>query len=886
MKSLAVVGDDRDTTELLTAAAALGITLAPDAPVVIATAASSADALSALRDGQRFAVIGASGSMAPRVDAVLLPPVGREVLTAVLSALSGGMGAPIPAAKLGATTTLGDTGIPGAERALASAFRADECVITVDDGRPVDTIPIVGTNDSRAALPLRTGAGEIVGALRLRWDGPHCPTENEREAMRAVGRRLAEEISISTRLRQLSAENARLRAAALVDEVTGVWSHEHFLVVVATEVGAARRRSEPITLAVFDIRGLAAINASHGHDVGDQVLNHVAATLRGNVRGHDVVGRIGDDEFAVLLLGAPTEASAIVAQKLVRNVAETPLVREGLELRAQLSAGLAAIAYQDEAADIIARARNAARRNRQDEPGHAPAPVEPSGEVVIEVAPAEGMPAGTMLGGRYRILHELRRGEIGVTYRAHDVERGREVAVKVLRADVAGEHRARLDQLADELQSLRHPSFADVFALRWEGEDAYFVSALVEGESVGRIVARLAKEEAWLPLDAVVEIAVQIGAALDTLASRGVVHGGVRPDLIVITPEDKAVLADVGLPLGGSHLDTGPDGPAGFAAPELGDDEPTPAADVYSLGATVYTLLTGVPPFSGPDDATVLAQQLADPPLPPSSIIKDLPRAVDAVVLRALSPLARDRQPTAGTFADELAAALSRAPATRTEPRPPTPQPRLARNTEERAQVASPIPTVGPAAHIRGAIFRAAQRVLATRVSTAWIARTARDVPTLAEVLSPQLAPTAWHPLAHFVDLLEKSRGGRVVVEGLARQIGRATVDSSFTRFFAADLPGLTPEAALRAAPLFWPRYHSWSRVKVQVERKDRIRVLVTGDPIGGVTGEMVGGMLVRIAELAGARGLTLWQQPWSLGPGAENVVAIEWRDVERQARR
>jgi diguanylate cyclase (GGDEF)-like protein len=118
-------------------------------------------------------------------------------------------------------------------------------------------------------------------------------------------------------------------AAALTDPQTGVLNRRGFLEAAERELGRARRYNHPLALAFVDIRGLKAVNDSEGHLAGDRLLRRVTLLLRDSARTHDLVGRIGGDELAVLL----AEQSAAGAAAMTQRVrAQVPAARSDLRL--------------------------------------------------------------------------------------------------------------------------------------------------------------------------------------------------------------------------------------------------------------------------------------------------------------------------------------------------------------------------------------------------------------------------------------------------------------------------------------------------------------------------------------------------------------------------
>jgi diguanylate cyclase (GGDEF)-like protein len=134
-------------------------------------------------------------------------------------------------------------------------------------------------------------------------------------------------------VRRLKARLEQAEAAADEDPLTGVRNRRAFLRELRRSAAVAARHGLALSLAYFDLDDLKPLNDTHGHAAGDAALTCVAQRLSANVRESDVVGRVGGDEFAVLLLHADADAAAAKAQGLARAIESEPAGAEGLSLR-------------------------------------------------------------------------------------------------------------------------------------------------------------------------------------------------------------------------------------------------------------------------------------------------------------------------------------------------------------------------------------------------------------------------------------------------------------------------------------------------------------------------------------------------------------------------
>ncbi|MGH2684292.1 MAG: serine/threonine-protein kinase, partial [Actinomycetota bacterium] len=266
--------------------------------------------------------------------------------------------------------------------------------------------------------------------------------------------------------------------------------------------------------------------------------------------------------------------------------------------------------------------------------------------------------------GSYLIEAPLGRGGMGVLFRAADqrpATKGRRVALKVLSPSLAADDRfrRRFERESQMAASLDHPNIVPVFEA---GEDAgvlYIAMRYVEGEDLHAYLARTG------PLDPAAAIALlsQIGAALDAAHEHALVHRDVKPANILVVGSDgpgaphvyltdfgvtKHTTSRSGLTATGQFVGT-----VEYVAPEqIEGRELDGRADVYSLGCVMFECITGSPPFARERDAATMWAHLSEPP--PSATAKrpDLPKAIDAVIERALAKSPDDRYGTCGEMMD------------------------------------------------------------------------------------------------------------------------------------------------------------------------------------------------------------------------------------------
>jgi eukaryotic-like serine/threonine-protein kinase len=283
-----------------------------------------------------------------------------------------------------------------------------------------------------------------------------------------------------------------------------------------------------------------------------------------------------------------------------------------------------------------------------------------------------------LLAERYELSEQLASGGMTSVWRGHDRVLGRDVVVKVLHPELAadGRFRARFHEEAVNAARLTHPNIVALYDTGEQGGVGYIVMELVNGPSLGQVLAR----HGPLPPARAARLASEVGAALDYAHQTGVCHGSLRPSNILLADDGTVKVADFSIARAAADDDPSRTGeilgPDGFLAPEvMRGEQANGRADVYGLGACLYAMLTGRPP--GVDPATTI---------PPRSLRAGVPRTLDAIVRQAMAPDPDDRYQAvqamaaalAGSAADadgppagELVGAPTEWPTTRGEPPPP-----------------------------------------------------------------------------------------------------------------------------------------------------------------------------------------------------------------------
>jgi Tol biopolymer transport system component/tRNA A-37 threonylcarbamoyl transferase component Bud32 len=263
------------------------------------------------------------------------------------------------------------------------------------------------------------------------------------------------------------------------------------------------------------------------------------------------------------------------------------------------------------------------------------------------------------LADRYRIERELGAGGMATVYLAADLKHNRRVAIKVLHEElssVLGPERF-LKEIA-LTANLQHPHILPLFDSGSTDGLLYYVMPYVEGATVrGRL-----EREQQLPIADAVRIATEVADALDYAHRRGVIHRDIKPENILLH-EGRVQVADFGIALavqqaGGSRMtQTGLSlGTPQYMAPEqaMGDRVIDGRADIFALGAVTYEMLSGEPPFTGPNGQAIVARVMTERPRPLRAVRETVPPEVVHAVDTALAKLPADRFATAADFARAL----------------------------------------------------------------------------------------------------------------------------------------------------------------------------------------------------------------------------------------
>ncbi len=264
-----------------------------------------------------------------------------------------------------------------------------------------------------------------------------------------------------------------------------------------------------------------------------------------------------------------------------------------------------------------------------------------------------------LLGGRYEIGEVVGYGGMAEVHRGRDLRLGRDVAVKLLRADLSRDESflIRFRREAQNSASLNHPNIVAVFDTGEEHGIPYMVMEFVGGRTLKEV---LMEEGRFDPATAC-EVVADMCAALDFSHKHHIIHRDVKPGNVMLSDTDQVKVMDFGIAralASGQATMTQTSaviGTAQYLSPEQARGETVDGrSDVYAVGCVLYELLVGHPPFTGDNPVSVAYQHVREEARPPSELNPGVPATVDAVVMKALAKNPDNRYRTAGEMREDL----------------------------------------------------------------------------------------------------------------------------------------------------------------------------------------------------------------------------------------
>ena len=249
--------------------------------------------------------------------------------------------------------------------------------------------------------------------------------------------------------------------------------------------------------------------------------------------------------------------------------------------------------------------------------------------------------------GRYRIVKELGKGNMGVVYQAHDPQIDRMVALKVLRTDrvTSEDFVARFFKEARAIGRLSHPQIVTVYDVGEDHDTIYIAMEYLKGEPLNEVM-----KKGDISHDQCIDIVRQVAQALDYAHKEGIVHRDIKPSNIILTPDQKVKLTDFGI----ARIE---DSTAGYQT-QAGEILGTPIymspeqvtgkkadgrSDLYSLGVLFYEMIVGRRPFTGSNLAAIFHSITHDTPETPASVDPFISRALSDLIMKCLDKVPDNR---------------------------------------------------------------------------------------------------------------------------------------------------------------------------------------------------------------------------------------------------
>jgi len=261
--------------------------------------------------------------------------------------------------------------------------------------------------------------------------------------------------------------------------------------------------------------------------------------------------------------------------------------------------------------------------------------------------------------GRYEIVGELGKGAMGIVYCARDPLLDRTVAIKTINMELAQEEKkeyeARFYQEAKAAGGLNHPNIVIIYDIGKSGNIAYMAMELLQGKELKTLMSKATA----LPVAYAVDVAAQIAEGLGYAHEHGIVHRDIKPANIMIVRGELVKITDFGIARMRSanvqtQVGTVLGSPRYMSPEQVAGKRAEPRSDTFSLGAIIYEMLTGRPPFNGEDVTSVMFQILNFMPPPPSALNAEVPEMLDFIIAKALAKASADRYANASELAADL----------------------------------------------------------------------------------------------------------------------------------------------------------------------------------------------------------------------------------------
>ena len=270
-------------------------------------------------------------------------------------------------------------------------------------------------------------------------------------------------------------------------------------------------------------------------------------------------------------------------------------------------------------------------------------------------------PEGMIFANKYRIVKLIGSGGMANVYLGIDMNTGLNVAIKILKPEYSSDEEfiRRFDSEAKAVASLDHSNIVKVFGVGHEGQFRYIVEEYVEGITVKDLI----NQNGHLDWRNAVPIVIQISLALDYAHQKGIVHRDIKPQNILISRDKVSKITDFGIARAASSttitMTGGVIGSVHYFSPEQARGSKVgPQSDIYSIGVTLFEMVTGRVPFDGESNVSIAVKHLQENPPSASSMMQGIPQGLDAIINKCMQKSPERRYQTMRQLVDELDALL------------------------------------------------------------------------------------------------------------------------------------------------------------------------------------------------------------------------------------
>lgn len=262
---------------------------------------------------------------------------------------------------------------------------------------------------------------------------------------------------------------------------------------------------------------------------------------------------------------------------------------------------------------------------------------------------------GVIVGDRYEIVSKVGSGGMADVYKAKDHKLNRFVAMKVMKPEFSSDTNfiSKFQREAQAAAGLAHPNVVNVFDV---GEDQgvnYIVMELVEGITLKEYISKKGK----LTVKEATSIAIQVAMGLEAAHNRNIVHRDIKPQNIIISTDGKVKVTDFGIARAASSntISTNAMGSVHYSSPEqVRGGYSDYQSDIYSLGITMYEMVTGMVPFDGDTTVAIAIKHLQEEMIPPSEITPDLPHSLEEIIMKCTQKSPDRRYSTLAELINDL----------------------------------------------------------------------------------------------------------------------------------------------------------------------------------------------------------------------------------------